>query len=125
MDTTHLKPGDLVAEHYASLDEAKECSGFDWLDEKGPLADVPLAAIFKWTGVGLTGLPGHMETTAEVADRIVRAVNAYADLLAVCEALPLDREFEDAADYKDNAARFDRAMRLARAAIAKAKGGAA
>jgi hypothetical protein len=49
---------------------------------------------------------------------------AALDLLAACEALPLDCEFEDAADYKDNASRFDRAMRLARPAIAKAKGGA-
>jgi hypothetical protein len=34
-----------------------------------------------------------------------------------CDALPLDCTFEDAADFKDNAARFDRAMELARIAI--------
>lgn len=65
------------------------------------------------------------EVLTEAQSRYVAAAaNAHADLLAACEALPLDREFMDASDYKDNAARFDRAMELARAAIAKAKGGA-
>ncbi len=55
------------------------------------------------------------------ADLIVRAVNAHADLLAACKALPLDCDFTDAADFKDNSRRFLSAMELARAAIAKAE----
>jgi len=46
---------------------------------------------------------------------------AASDLLAACKALPLDREFTDAADYKDASRSFDAAMSLAREAIAKVK----
>jgi hypothetical protein len=52
--------------------------------------------------------------------RELRAINA--DLLAALEILPLDYQFDDAADFKDHAAIFLRAMDAARAAIAKAKG---
>lgn len=41
-------------------------------------------------------------------------------LRAACQALPLDKTFEDAADFKDNAVAFMRAMDLAREAL---KGG--
>lgn len=56
------------------------------------------------------------------AELIVRAVNAHGDLVAACQALPLDSSFEDATDFKDNANAFRLAMILARAAIAKATG---
>jgi hypothetical protein len=46
----------------------------------------------------------------EWKQRAIRAERA-------CDALPLDCTFEDAADYKDNAAKFDRAMHLAKIAI--------
>ena len=49
---------------------------------------------------------------------------AAPDLLEALEALPLDESFEDAADFKDNASAFLRAMELARIAIAKVMGGA-
>jgi hypothetical protein len=49
-------------------------------------------------------------------------LNAAAPkLLEACKALPLDCEFEDAADFKDNAVAFMRAMQLAREAIAIAE----
>lgn len=66
------------------------------------------------------------------ARRIVACVNAcqglnpeaVPDLLAACKALPdFDTDNADACDYKDNASKFATAMRLARAAITKAKGG--
>lgn len=48
---------------------------------------------------------------------------AAPELLAACEALPtFDLVTPDAADFKDHARDFIRAMRMARAAIAKAKG---
>lgn len=66
------------------------------------------------------------KTTEEAwanAEFIVRACNSHYELLAACEALPdFDIENPDAADFKDNAASFMRAMKLARSAIAKAKG---
>lgn len=80
---------------------------------------------------------GHLvcETVTEAnAERIIACVNAckginpeaVPDLLEACEALPLDKfrdgEPPDAADFKDNADAFLRAMRLARVAIAKATG---
>jgi hypothetical protein len=46
---------------------------------------------------------------------------AAPKLLEACKALPLDCEFKDAADFKDNARAFLNAMRLAREAIAIAK----
>ena len=63
----------------------------------------------------------HIGNT-EGCDADARLIAAAPKLLAACEALPLDCEFEDAADFKDNSERFLRAMRLARAAIAKATG---
>lgn len=60
----------------------------------------------------------------EAVNQIAKLMFAAPDLLAACEALPLSCKFEDAADYKDNAMAFDRAMQLARAAISKAKAGA-
>lgn len=51
----------------------------------------------------------------------MRLISAAPDLLKACESLPLDCEFEDAADFKDNASQFLQAMELARVAIAKAK----
>ena len=51
-----------------------------------------------------------------------RLIAAAPDLLEACEALPLEVEFEDAADFKDNARAFMEAMSLARAAIKKAMG---
>jgi len=51
-----------------------------------------------------------------------RLIAAAPELLAACKALPLDCEFEDAADFKDNARAFLRAMEFARSAIAKAEG---
>jgi hypothetical protein len=50
-----------------------------------------------------------------------RLIAAAPDLLAACEALPLGCQFDDAADFKDNAGAFLRAMELARNAIAKAR----
>ena len=55
-----------------------------------------------------------------------RLIAAAPDLLAACEALPLSKFGDDmadcdAADFKDNALAFFGAMRLARAAIAKAR----
>ncbi len=65
----------------------------------------------------MAALKAQLETRA-VEPRLVRLLLAERDMLrAACEALPLDCEFEDAADYKDNARRFDRAMDLARAAL--------
>ncbi len=59
------------------------------------------------------------ETLAEIA----RLKASNAELLAACEALPdFDTDNADAADYKDNAGAFARAMELAKAAIAKARG---
>jgi hypothetical protein len=46
---------------------------------------------------------------------------AAPKLLEACKSLPLDCEFEDAADFKDNASAFLRAMKLAREAIAIAE----
>lgn len=51
-----------------------------------------------------------------------RLIAAAPSLLAACEALPLDCDFTDAADFKDNSSRFFEAMDLARQAIAKARG---
>lgn len=66
-----------------------------------------------------TEYPDKAEAAANQAF-IVRAVNSHDDLLAACQALPLDCEFTDAADFKDNSRAFLAAIRLARAAIAKA-----
>jgi hypothetical protein len=74
-----------------------------------------------WLGIAKVYL--HCTGGAE-GEANARLIAAALDLLAACEALPLDREFEDAADFKDNASRLLRAMDLARAAITKAKGGA-
>lgn len=63
------------------------------------------------------------------AERAVACVNAMAgiadpsavkDLLAACEAIPLDCEFEDAADFVDRSEQLRRAMDAALAAIRKA-----
>ena len=51
-------------------------------------------------------------------------LTAAPELLAACEAMPdFDIESPDAADFKDHASEFVRAMKLSRIAIAKAKGG--
>lgn len=49
---------------------------------------------------------------------VVCACNVFPQFLQACQTLPLDCEFTDAADFKDNAAKFQEAMRLARIAIA-------
>lgn len=55
---------------------------------------------------------------------IVLAVNSHDALLEACKALPdFDLDNPDAADFKDNAKHFMRAMRLARSAIASAEQG--
>lgn len=46
---------------------------------------------------------------------------AYAALLAACKALPLGKDFTDAADFVDSSEAFRRAMELARSAIARAE----
>ena len=52
-----------------------------------------------------------------------RLLAASHDLLEACQALPdFDIDNPDASDFKDNAAKFMRSMRLVRAAIAKALG---
>lgn len=64
--------------------------------------------------------------TAEEQIANGKLIAAAPDLLEACQALPigiLDHDFIDAADFKDNAEPFLRAMRLARRAIAKATGG--
>lgn len=56
-------------------------------------------------------------------EKAFRIMAAAPDLLAACKALPdFDLENPDASDFKDHAAEFMEAMRLARAAIAKAEG---
>lgn len=63
------------------------------------------------------------DKTVPVARANAALIAAAPDLLAACEALPdFDLERPDAADFTDHAADFMRAMRLARAAIAKARG---
>lgn len=61
-------------------------------------------------------------TGEEFCHADARLIAAAPDLLAACEALPLDCEFEDAADFKDRSRAFLRAMELARAAIRKVEG---
>jgi hypothetical protein len=66
--------------------------------------------------------PDHVATATANADLVAAA----PELLAACEAMPLDmlaREDDlDASNFKDNARRFLDAMRKAAAAIARAKG---
>lgn len=52
-----------------------------------------------------------------------RLLAASRELLEACQALPdFDIDNPEASDFKDNAEKFMRSMRLARAAIAKALG---
>lgn len=52
-----------------------------------------------------------------------RLIAAAPELLNACQALPdFDIDNPDASDFKDNAGKFMKAMRLAKAAIAKALG---
>jgi len=53
---------------------------------------------------------------------IVRAVNAHDELVAALRLLPLDKPFEDASDYKDNAKHFAAAMDAARSILNKIHG---
>ncbi len=65
----------------------------------------------------LDTLKAQLDTRA-VEPRLVRLLLAERDALrAACESLPLGCDFEDSADYKDNARHFDRAMDLARTAL--------
>lgn len=66
--------------------------------------------------------PG-MTSACTNAAYIVAACNAFPALLAACEAMPdFDIDSPDAADFKDHASEFMEAMRLARDAIAQARG---
>lgn len=60
---------------------------------------------------------------AEWADAQHTKAEAERDALReVAKALPLDKSFDDAADFKDNAAAFMRAMGLARALLSPVSG---
>lgn len=67
-----------------------------------------------------------MEKTTNEDYANANLVISAPDLLAACQALPLakfaDEDNLDAADFVDNCTSFLEAMRLARAAIAKATG---
>ena len=61
--------------------------------------------------------------SSETVDTICASVNSHDAMRAALEALPLDREFTDAADFVDNSEHFRKAMKLARAALALAEKG--
>jgi hypothetical protein len=91
---------------FSSLQEAREVAGFEWASKWRH--NSPPAAVWKLCeGGGLTGLPGCIETTEANA----RLIAAAPDLL---EAL------DEIDTYLDNAPTV---RAIARAAIAKAKGG--
>lgn len=69
----------------------------------------------------LAASKGHIEEAMPDALFIARAVNCHDELVAALRLLPLDKPFEDASDYKDNAKHFAAAMDAARAAIANAE----
>lgn len=85
--------------------------------EAGDLADGSFRNIAR-VGIDKAHCPSDDECEANAA-----LIIAAPDLLAACEALPdFDIESPDACDFKDHALAFMTAMRLARAAIAKATG---
>jgi hypothetical protein len=106
----HHTPGPWVMRRFPT--SRGGCQAWWILDSipDGPNGQVIANAIAQATG------------TNDDEEANARLISASPDLLAACEALPLDCEFKDAADFKDNSRAFLEAMSLARAAVAKAKG---
>jgi hypothetical protein len=106
-------PGPWKALIHETLADAKEDSGFTWLEsEAAARRFLPLGCVWRDTGRGVTGLPGHVETTAANARLIAAAPDMF-------EALD---ELLNYSGGADSALEDEYVVARAIAALAKARG---
>jgi len=81
-------PGPWKANIHETLADAREDSAFTWLHtEKDAAHFLPLGCVWVDIGRGVTGLPGHVETTAANARLIAASPTMYERLAVVAEVL--------------------------------------